>query len=75
MTLTELRHLYRDNELVEAIIEPINDGVWGVEFRHVNGGFMPLTDSRGEACHYDDLDSASKFAMAVGFRQVRVEAK
>ncbi|GAA5648513.1 MULTISPECIES: hypothetical protein [Vibrio] len=76
MTLAELRNLYRDNKLVEAIIEPSSEeGTWIVEFRHERGGFVPLTDAHGEECHYVDLDMASKSAMAVGFKQVRVEAK
>ncbi|MDG3084733.1 hypothetical protein P7F88_00950 [Vibrio hannami] len=76
MTLTELRTLYRDEQLLEAIIEPsIQDGGWVVEFRHAKGGFVPLTDARGEECQYYDLDLASKSAMAVGFKQVRVEEK
>ncbi|MDP4491925.1 thymidylate kinase [Vibrio sp. AH4] len=44
-----------------------------VEFRHQMGGFVLLTDEKGEECRYVDLDSASQSAMAVGFRQVRVE--
>ena len=74
MTLTELRTLYREHQLVEAIIEPVNEeGGWIVEFRHCHGGLVLLTDSHGEGCQYDDLDIASKSAMAVGFNQVRVE--
>ncbi len=35
MTITELRNLYRENQLVEAIIEPSSEeGAWIVEFRH-----------------------------------------
>ncbi len=76
MTITELRNLYRENLLVEAIIEPSSDeGAWIVEFRHQRGGFVLLTSSNGEECHYIDLDQASKSAMAVGFKQVRVESK
>lgn len=74
MTLNELRALYRENQLVEAIIEPsIQEGAWVVEFRHMSGGFVLLTDVHGEECHYADLDLASKSAMAVGFQQVRIE--
>ncbi|BCL71327.1 conserved hypothetical protein [Vibrio nigripulchritudo MADA3029] len=74
MTISELRSLYQDNQLVEAIIEPsIQEGTWIVEFRHARGGFILLTDSHGEECHYIDLDKASKSALAVGFRQVRIE--
>ncbi|MDN3697464.1 MULTISPECIES: hypothetical protein [Vibrio] len=76
MTVTELRYLYRDNKLVEAIIEPsAEEGTWVVEFRHAKGGFVLLTDSHGEECHYENLDLASKSAMAVGFQQVRIEPK
>jgi len=76
MTITELRSLYRDNQLVEAIIEPsIQEGSWIVEFRHARGGFILLTDTHGEECHYLDLDVASKSALAVGFSQVRVEER
>jgi len=40
MTINELRHLFRENQLVEAIIEPaIQEGGWVVEFRHARGGF------------------------------------
>ncbi|WED21583.1 hypothetical protein L3Q72_13320 [Vibrio sp. JC009] len=76
MTLTELRTLYRSNQLVEAIIEPsIQEEGWVVEFRHAKGGFVIMTDIHGEECQYYDLDLASKSAMAVGFKQVRVEEK
>lgn len=74
MTLTELRTLYREKLLVEAIIEPsVQEGNWIVEFRHVQGGLVLLTDSQGEGCQYNNLDVASQSAMAVGFNQVRVE--
>ncbi|MEZ8826864.1 hypothetical protein [Vibrio sp. 10N.261.55.A7] len=74
MTITELRSLYREDKLVEAIIEPsVQEGSWVVEFRHARGGFVLLTDSHGGECHYMDLDLASKSAMAVGFSQVRIE--
>ena len=76
MTINELRALYRDDQLIEAIIEPsAQEGNWIVEFRHTRGGLVLLTDSHGEECHYGDLDLASKSAMAVGFKQVRVETK
>ncbi|WP_047043446.1 hypothetical protein [Vibrio mexicanus] len=76
MTINELRTLYRDNQLIEAIIEPsVQEGTWIVEFRHQRGGFVLLTDAHGEECHYGDLNLASKSAMAVGFKQVRIEAK
>lgn len=75
MTINELRNLYREQQLVEAIIEPsTREGNWIVEFRHARGGFVILTDIHGEECHYGDVDLASKSAMAVGFKQVRVEA-
>lgn len=74
MTINELRNLYRENQLVEAIIEPsAEEGFWVVEFRHAHGEFLLLTDVHGEECHYRDLNLASKSAMAVGFNQVRVE--
>lgn len=75
MTLTELKVLYRDKQLVEAIIEPSvqDDGSWIVEFRHMHGGLVLLTDAHGEGCQYNDLDLASQSAMEVGFNQVRVE--
>ncbi|WP_428775230.1 hypothetical protein [Vibrio sp.] len=76
MTINELRSLYRENKLVEAIIEPSSqEGQWIVEFRHTKGGLVLLTDAHGEECHYMDLDLASKSAMAVGFQQVRIESK
>lgn len=76
MTITELRNLFREKQLVEAIIEPsIQEGTWIVEFRHARGGFVLLTDSHGGECLYDDLDEASKSALAVGFQQVRVEGR
>ncbi|MBP8550848.1 hypothetical protein FPV82_05420 [Vibrio cholerae] len=74
MTIPELRELYQTQQLVEAIIEPsFQEGEWIVEFRHQMGGFVLLTDENGEECRYIDLDSASQSAMAVGFRQVRIE--
>ncbi|MBF9001328.1 MULTISPECIES: hypothetical protein [Vibrio] len=76
MTITELQDLYRNNQLVEAIIEPsTQEGAWIVEFRHQRGGFVLLTDEIGIEQHHDNLDLASESAMAVGFSQVRVEAR
>jgi hypothetical protein len=74
MTINELRNLYRNDQLVEAIIEPAShDGKWIVEFRHCKGGLVLLTDACGEECHYHDIVKASQSAMAVGFQHVRVE--
>ncbi|WPC74417.1 hypothetical protein [Vibrio porteresiae] len=76
MTITELRSLFQDKQLIEAIIEPsTQDGAWIVEFRHQRGGFVLLTDATGSECQYDNLDLASESAMAVGFNQVRVESR
>ncbi|WP_099610032.1 hypothetical protein [Vibrio fujianensis] len=76
MTITELRNLYREQLLIEAVIEPSSEeGAWIVEFRHQRGGLVLLTDANGEECHYSDLDAASKTAMTVGFKQVRVEGR
>ncbi|MCG7498739.1 hypothetical protein MHO82_17865 [Vibrio sp. Of7-15] len=73
MTLSELRLLYHQDQLVEAIIEPsIQENMWIVEFRHTRGGLVPLTDSKGCEQHYQDVDMASKSALAVGFNQVRI---
>ncbi|MBL4829540.1 MAG: hypothetical protein JKY55_06605 [Aliivibrio sp.] len=73
MTLSELKLLYREDELVEAVIEPsVEENMWIVEFRHSGGGLMLLTDMKGSEVHYRDLDSASKSALAVGFNQVRI---
>ncbi len=76
MTVTELRELYKDNQLIEAIVEPsMYDGQWIIEFKHRRGGFVILTDAQGEECLYSDLDDASKSAMSVGFHQIRIEEK
>ncbi|SJN60109.1 hypothetical protein RND59_08050 [Vibrio ruber] len=75
MSLEELKALYRGNLLVEAIVEPFSDnGMWIVEFKHADGSFILLTDEDGEECHYTNLDLASKSAMDVGFKQVRIES-
>ncbi len=75
MTLEELRTLYRANLLVEAVAEPCAEqGLWSLEFRHVRGGFVLLTDELGEECHYHNLDLVSRSALAVGFKQLRVES-
>ncbi|MGX9419485.1 hypothetical protein ACXJY6_19105 [Vibrio sp. RC27] len=75
MTLEELRTMYRANLLVEAIAEPLEEqGDWLIEFRHIQGGFVVLTHSNGETCHYSDLHYASQSAREVGFKQVRVES-
>ncbi|GAM65917.1 thymidylate kinase [Vibrio ishigakensis] len=51
--------MYRDQRLVEAIIEPADqEGSYVVEFRDSQGGILALTDLHGEQCHYHDLDSA-----------------
>jgi len=74
VTIEELQHLYDGNQLIEAIVEPFSeDGKWIVEFKHTKGGFVVMTDSHGEECHYNDINHASRSAMKVGFKQVRIE--
>ena len=76
MTITELKYLFHQDLLAEAIIEPAeSEGGWIVEFRHKQGGFVMLADIHGAECQYNDLDKASKSALAVGFTEVRIEAK
>ncbi|MDC0612360.1 hypothetical protein OAP63_16645 [Vibrio sp.] len=75
MTIEELQSLYKGNLLVEAIIEPFSEeGKWIVEFKHAQGGFVVMTDPHGEECHYNDVGHASRSAMEVGFKQVRIES-
>lgn len=76
MTVTELRRLYKDKQLIEAIIESsIEEESWIVEFRHNRGGLVLLTDEHGQECHYQDADEASRSALDVGFKQVRIANK
>ncbi|AAW84804.1 hypothetical protein ACTFQF_06415 [Aliivibrio fischeri] len=72
-TLSELKLMYQEDQLVEAVIEPvIVEDSWIVEFRHVRGGLVLLTDLKGGEVKYRDLEAASKSALAVGFSQVRI---
>ena len=72
-TLSELKLMYQEDQLVEAVIEPVVvEESWIVEFRHVRGGLVLLTDMKGGEMTYRDLESASKSALAVGFNQVRI---
>lgn len=76
MTVTELRRLYQEKQLLEAIIESsIEEEDWIVEFRHHRGGLVLLTDEHGQECHYQNMDDASRLALDVGFRQVRIANK
>ena len=73
MTKTELRALYHQDMLVEAVVEhSLLTDAWIVEFRHSRGGFVPLTDISGAERTFDDPDIATDHAMEVGFNQVRV---
>jgi hypothetical protein len=72
MTLTELKHLYITQELIEAVIEPSIGEGYIVEFRHRRGGLVPLTDRSGSERCYSDVDSATQQAFEVGFHQVRI---
>lgn len=75
MTIDELQNLYKGNLLVEAIVEPFSEeGKWIVEFRHADGGIVLITDPNGGECHYSNIDHASRTAMEVGFKQVRIES-
>lgn len=76
MTVIELRRLYEGKQLIEAIIESsAEDEDWIVEFRHNRGGLVLLTDENGKECHYQDVDDASRLALDVGFKQVRIANK
>ena len=72
-TLSELKLMYQSGKLTEAVIEPIAvDNTCILEFQHVSGGLVLLTDLKGEQMIYQDIESASKCALAVGFSQVRI---
>ncbi|CED72426.1 putative uncharacterized protein [Aliivibrio wodanis] len=72
-TLSELKLMYQEDQLIEAVIEPtMAEGTWIVEFRHIRGGLVLLTDLKGGEMKYRDLESASKSALSVGFNQVRI---
>ncbi|MFV0575479.1 MAG: hypothetical protein ACK5NC_08750 [Vibrio sp.] len=76
MTVTELRRLYQEKQLVEAIIESsMEEQDWIVEFRHDRGGLVLLTDEYGNECHYQDVDEASRSVLDIGFKQVRIANK
>lgn len=76
MTVTELRRLYKDKQLIEAIIESSTEyDDWIVEFRHNRGGLVLLTDEQGQECHYQDINDASRLACDVGFKQIRIANK
>ena len=51
------------------------DEDWIVEFRYSRGGLVLLTDENGKECHYQDVDDASRSALDVGFKQVRIANK
>ncbi|MCD9508629.1 thymidylate kinase [Photobacterium phosphoreum] len=72
MTLTELKHLYAHQDLIEALVEPSINSGYIVEFRHRHGGLVPLTDIGGSEQCYGDVDSATQQAFEVGFQQVRI---
>lgn len=73
MTVEELRVLYHQRVLVEAMVEPsLESEGWVVEFRHASGGIVALTDTEGVECCFDDIDMATENALDVGFHQVRI---
>ncbi|UJF19554.1 thymidylate kinase [Vibrio sp. SS-MA-C1-2] len=73
MTLSELKGLYGDNLLTEAVIEPaVQHEGWIVEFRLNQGNLVPLTDSSGSEQYCDSIDTATDLANQVGFKQARI---
>lgn len=73
MTKSELRTLYSQHMLVEAVVEPsLSCDGWIVEFRHARGGLVPLTDGNGIEQCFGDVDMATENALDVGFHQVRI---
>lgn len=76
MTSEELRYLYQNRQLVEAVIETSEDhGAWIVEFRNQKGELVLLTDETGREQHYADPEQASLSALDIGFSQVRIANK
>ena len=73
MTKNELRTLYEQQLLVEAVVEhSMLDEGWILEFRHTRGGMLTLTDFDGTERHFASVDDASDHALDVGFSLVRV---
>lgn len=73
MTKSELRALYSQHMLVEAVVEPsLSCDGWIVEFRHARGGLVPLTDGDGIEQCFGDVDMATENALDIGFHQVRI---
>jgi hypothetical protein len=73
MTAEQLRALYRQQLLIEALVEPSldNEG-WVVECRHAAGGLMALTNADGVEQCFLDIDQATLNALEIGFQQVRI---
>ena len=58
MTKSELRNLYSQQMLVEAVVEPsLSSDGWIVEF-HARGGLVCLTDGNGIEQCFGDVDMA-----------------
>ena len=73
MTKAELRTLFNQDKLTEAVVEPsLDKRGWIVEFRHFEGTMLPLTDNDGVECCFLNSDSASDHAVEIGFQQVRI---
>ncbi|WP_074214099.1 thymidylate kinase [Salinivibrio sp. ES.052] len=73
MTAEQLRALYRQQLLIEAVVEPslASEG-WVVECRHTSGGLMVLTNADGIEQCFTDIDQATSNALKIGFQQVRI---
>ncbi|KKA45120.1 MULTISPECIES: hypothetical protein [Salinivibrio] len=73
MTAEQLRALYRQQLLIEAVVEPSLDSEgWVVECRHTGGGLMALTNAEGIEQCFTDIDQATLNALEIGFQQVRI---
>ena len=73
MTKNELRALFEDELLIEAVVEHsmLHEG-WILEFRHSRGGMLTLTDFDGTERQFSSIADASDHALEVGFSLVRI---
>jgi hypothetical protein len=74
MDINHARAEFEAGRLVEAIVEPADDGNgWMILLKPAEGDPVKVTDHHGTEKVYHTLDRATEVAKGIGFHAVRVE--
>ena len=73
MDMPHMKTLYEIGRLIDVVAVADNqDGDWHLDCHDLWGHTLPLTSSKGQLLHFNNLDEASAVAKSIGFTEIQI---